>query len=412
MCVKKYVFVLWLFIGFCATVLAFGSSFKLLIKIPTRSRPEQFFSCLDKYYENLSNTLSYRFLITCDTDDLTMNNPQVIARLSKYKNLDYSFGKSVSKIDAYNRDINNYSDFDVLVVTSDDLIPMQKNYDIIIRDKMLQYFPDTDGVLQFYDGNLQNGGKLNTYPIIGKKYYDRFGYAYHPFYKSVCCDDEVTLVSQIFGKCAIFPKLLLFAHCHPSVQDDPTLHLKKYANDSLYKFNESWDVQQYDFALRIARKKINFHIDSETQKIIKLSVILLSLDQKKLERMQQEINKQAHCLGLDGSVEVLTDSNAAQEVDYAKLLQKMRGEYICFIPFACDIGETFVKSVVDSLSSYPDYVLATGLNKEHIAESSIMFVRHDAAIKFNFKKHQDSVRAWLDDVLQSKLLKNKCVVSF
>lgn len=381
-------------------------NFKLLIKLPTRSRPEQFFSCLNKYYENLSNTIDYRFLITCDTDDPTMNNSRVITRLSKYKNLDYSFGKSVSKVDAYNRDINNYSDFDVLVVTSDDLVPIQKNYDIIIRDKMLQYFPDTDGVLQFYDGNIENSCQLNTYPIIGKKYYDRFKYVYHPFYKSVFCDDEVTCISHAFGKCAEFSQILLFAHCHPSVLVDPAAHLKQYANDALYKLNESSVIYNYDRLVFGERKKNGFHIDWTTQKIIKLSIVLLAQEQKKLEYMQQEINQQANGLGFDGAVEVLVGKNALQSADYTELLQKVRGEYICFIPFVCDINVSFVPSVFGAIASYPDCVNVALLDREKAASYSLMFVRHDVAIKYNFQQQPNCLKMWLKEVFNSKLLKN------
>jgi hypothetical protein len=49
---------------------------KLLIKIPTRARPERFFKTLDAYYHNLSELVPTHFLISCDIDDATMCNAQ------------------------------------------------------------------------------------------------------------------------------------------------------------------------------------------------------------------------------------------------------------------------------------------------------------------------------------------------
>ena len=75
----------------------------------------------------------------------------------------------------------------IVLLASDDMIPMEKGFDNIIIDKMKNYYPDTDGVLWFNDG--YQGDKLNTLCILGKKYYDRFGYIYNPEYISVLSDN-------------------------------------------------------------------------------------------------------------------------------------------------------------------------------------------------------------------------------
>ena len=52
---------------------------KLLVKFPTRSRPEKFKEVLQKYINNLSGTVKVRFVITVDNDDETMNTKEMRA---------------------------------------------------------------------------------------------------------------------------------------------------------------------------------------------------------------------------------------------------------------------------------------------------------------------------------------------
>jgi hypothetical protein len=202
----------------------------LFIKIPTRSRPEKFFSTLEVHYALLSQEIPYHFLISCDIDDATMNNPTVIEKLKSYPHLSFSFCANKSKIEAYNRDVHRDLPFDILLVSSDDMLPCCQNYDKIIVDTMLEAFPDFDGILNFHDGVV--GAALNTLPIIGKKFFDRFGYIYYPKYVSLFCDEELTLVSRLLNKEKISDRIII-RHLHPS-------HGLS-AWDDLYVYNESLD---------------------------------------------------------------------------------------------------------------------------------------------------------------------------
>ena len=145
---------------------------KLLIKFPTRGRKNKFFDTL-KVYQNLCEDFTNtEFLITMDIDDLEMNNQHTIDVLNTFKNVVYFFDKSESKIHAVNRDIDKFKkEWDIVLLASDDMVPQVKGYDNIIREKMKEHFPDTDGVLWFNDGFQQR--KLNTLCILGKKYYER-----------------------------------------------------------------------------------------------------------------------------------------------------------------------------------------------------------------------------------------------
>jgi hypothetical protein len=185
---------------------------KILIKFPTRGRIFKFFTVLDQYYSMSNDLDNIKFLITIDSDDIIMNNPEVIKMFEKYKNLTYIFGDSKTKVEAVNRDMGVINDWDILLLASDDMIPKVKGYDDIIRNNMKKYFSDTDGVLWFNDGYQQR--KLNTLCILGRKYYERFNYIYNPEYKSVWCDNEFMNVADILKKQIYFDNVII-KHEHP-----------------------------------------------------------------------------------------------------------------------------------------------------------------------------------------------------
>ena len=188
---------------------------KLLVKFPTRNRKNKFFKVLRQYQnlcEDLDNTY---FLITLDNDDESMNSSDVEDIFNTFKNVKVIYGTSNSKIHAVNRDIELVNDWDIVLLASDDMTPKVKGYDNIIRNKMKEFYSDTDGILWFNDGHM--GNKLNTLCILGKKYYDRFGYIYHPEYKSVWSDNEFMLVGNILGKQTYFEQVI-FKYMHIFVQ--------------------------------------------------------------------------------------------------------------------------------------------------------------------------------------------------
>lgn len=186
---------------------------KILIKFPTRNRKDKFFTVLDQYYNLSENIDDIEFLITIDSDDTTMNNNETLDKLKTYKNLKYDLGFSKNKIDAVNRGIIN-DNYDIILVASDDMIPKVKGYDNIIRLKMQELYPDTDGVLWFNDGN--QGNRLNTLCILGKKYYQRFNYIYHPDYTSLWADNEFMDVANLLNKQTYFNEVII-RHEHPDV---------------------------------------------------------------------------------------------------------------------------------------------------------------------------------------------------
>ena len=220
---------------------------KLLIKFPTRNRKNKFFKVLRQYQnlcENLDNTY---FLITLDNDDESMNPSDVEDIFNTFKNVKVIYGTSNSKIHAVNRDIELVNDWDIVLLASDDMTPKVKGYDNIIRNKMKEFYSDTDGILWFNDGHM--GNKLNTLCILGKKYYDRFGYIYHPEYKSVWSDNEFMLVGNILGKQTYFEQVII-EHEHPDWG---------YGNRDEIHQNNSKNENQ-DKLLFTKRKDNNFYL--------------------------------------------------------------------------------------------------------------------------------------------------------
>ena len=220
---------------------------KLLIKFPTRNRKNKFFTVLKQYQrlcEDIDNTF---FLITLDNDDEEMNSPEVADIFSSFKNIKYVYGDSTSKIHAINRDIETIDEWDIVLLASDDMTPKVKGYDNIIRDKMKEHYPDTDGILWFNDGHQRN--RLNTLCILGKKYYERFNYIYYPEYKSVWSDNEFMLVGDILQKQTYFDEVII-EHEHPDWG---------YGNrDEIHQINSM--NENHDRNLFISRKQNNFYL--------------------------------------------------------------------------------------------------------------------------------------------------------
>jgi len=209
---------------------------RILIKFPTRGRPDQFFNTLDKYISLAQKIELIDFLVTIDDDDETMNNPEVLSKLNAM-NVHYKIGHSRNKVDAVNRDLNEYEkDWQILILASDDMVPELEGYDDLLRYIMSVNHPDLDIVLWFNDG--YQGSALNTLCIMGREYYKRFNYIYHPSYRSVWCDNEFTQVSIMLGKCIYYEDVII-RHQHPDFGygEYDEVHYKNKMDDFLDQQN-------------------------------------------------------------------------------------------------------------------------------------------------------------------------------
>jgi hypothetical protein len=177
---------------------------RLVIKFPTRNRPEKFKAVFSRYLTFLSGRHDVQFIITMDTNDETMNNDSIkewLTTRSKNANIKWFYGDSKTKIEACNANMEEV-DGDVLLLASDDMMPMQMGYDEYIFNSFFQCFPDFYGAVKFWDGLRSKDDLLMTLTVMGFPLYRQFGYIYNPEYLSLYCDDEQTQVCSAIGKLA------------------------------------------------------------------------------------------------------------------------------------------------------------------------------------------------------------------
>lgn len=182
---------------------------RFLWKYPTRSRPDLFQKRLINWLEMLDvqDREHHRWVITIDESDETMNNTEMMDWIQQtFKQfrpdenmgvLDYSIYilTNSGKISACNAGVNEelqVFDADFISLVSDDMVLTEAGLGLgpKIKAEILHNYPDGDAALHINDG-LQ-GMKLCTFSCMGRKFYDRFGYLYHPDYVSTHCDDEFT----------------------------------------------------------------------------------------------------------------------------------------------------------------------------------------------------------------------------
>jgi hypothetical protein len=222
----------------------------ILVKYPTRQRMAKFANNLANYLDKSSGKHDLIFVISMDTDDSSMNSPVVCEALDACQddgvNIQYYYGESKGKIDAINRDIP-MNGWDILIATADDMEPVEDGWDDIIVQDMLREFPDLDGALNYNtDPRLEDKGSdgyktLITLPVIGRKLYDRFGYVYHPDYKSEWCDNEQTEVFETLG---------VLRH----INRRPIVHKWAENQDALMRRNMQigWNMDRQTYAQRKA----------------------------------------------------------------------------------------------------------------------------------------------------------------
>ena len=222
---------------------------KILVKFPSRERPDRFQHTLQQMM-HLSVDKSIKYLITLDRNDPKVN--EYVNILKELPNCRFIIGDSYGKIHAINRDMNEVSDYDILVLASDDMVPIVQGWDFIIREEMELHFKNdsdtlSEGVLWYDDGYKSN---INMMPIMTKAAYDRFGYLYNPAYISLFCDNEFTEVWNSFG-CQVKRDLCLFQHQHYA-----RAAKWQHTIDPLMRRNESYFMQ--DRKTYEIRKQSNF----------------------------------------------------------------------------------------------------------------------------------------------------------
>ena len=317
---------------------------RLLIKFPTRGRPDKFFSVLDKYVEMATNLSKIGFVISLDHDDISMNNKAIIDRLNEYKSrikIAYFFGSNKTKIQACNADLDKINGWDIVMLASDDQIPIIKGYDDIIRSDMNEYFRDMDGALWYSDGGQNN---INTLSILGKKYFDRFNYIYHPDYVSLWCDNEHTDVATQLKRIYRSDKIII-EHQHPVYQ--------KTNYDELYVRNESYF--NIDKVTYYERKERNFDLDLNEPLFSILTPSVPERIDSHLKPLLEKIEKQ---IGDKRVEHVILLDNKKRSIGMKReaLVEIAKGKYMAFVDDDDDISDDYVSSILEAIKTNPDVV--------------------------------------------------------
>jgi len=218
---------------------------KILFKFPSRSRPARFFETLDNIHAMVADKDHHKVVCTLDIDDTTMYNAEVIKQLSGYENTVAMFGKSKSKIDAFNRDMEDIQDWDIVVAISDDMRFIIHGFDEIIREGFRCVAPDFDALLHYPDQDAKH--IIPVLYIAGRKYFERDLFIYNPIYWSLFCDNESKRVAEIRGK-YYYMGIQLVNHLNPAYG-----HLPRDE-----QFNNQQDQWGHDERMYNRREATNF----------------------------------------------------------------------------------------------------------------------------------------------------------
>ena len=293
---------------------------RILLKFPTRSRPQQAMRVIQQYSNMAINPKSIGVAMSCDSDDESMTRSLVRDEfdriLGQFGWHQIYYGNSKTKIEACNADMEKVEyPWDIVVLVSDDMVPIVRGYDDVIRSHMMSSFPDTNGILWFNDGH--QGENLNTLSVMGRTMYQSFGYIYHPSYKSFYCDTEFTDLckTSLRSKCVYSPTCIV-RHEHPG---------NGYGGfDSLYQKNQlAWthDMDNY-----INRK----------QYAVDWTIMIPTIPgrEQKLQNLIQSIHelRQRVCPALRIAVAVGFDNREVSiGTKRQNMLQAAEGKYTSFV---------------------------------------------------------------------------------
>jgi hypothetical protein len=199
---------------------------------PSRQRPE---ISLKTIYKWMSWAVTGpEVIISIDEDD-----PRKLDYIEYAEKLGVKIiaNKNRSAIDA----INNAAlaaTGDIFIVVSDDTDCPERWDEKILKEVEGK----TDWIMKTQDG-IQ--AWLITMTLMDRTYYNRFGYIYHPDYKHLWADTELTAVADLTGR--VINSDLLFPHLHPC--------MGLAQSDELYARNNGTWKQGEELFLKRLRKK-------------------------------------------------------------------------------------------------------------------------------------------------------------
>jgi len=205
----------------------------ILYKLTTRSRPANMLRAYNSVVNNHAH--HFMFVVSIDSDDEVTKQSKELELMEKDNRVTVIEGVSKNKVQAINRDVPK-SGWDILVNLSDDQVFIVKDFDAqIIKD----FNGNLDQFIHYPDGHVNE--LLPTMSIMGREYYNRFGYIYHPDYASLWCDNEAMDVAIELGKYK-YSNVQIFDHLHPAwghgVADAQLIRTQNYYRQDSRTFNK------------------------------------------------------------------------------------------------------------------------------------------------------------------------------
>jgi hypothetical protein len=188
---------------------------KLLIKIYLDAiNPHDLMRILDLLNTNITDK---------DTKIYLMSNIPVTD--FKPYNFCYLNETNIPKMINYNLD---NLDWDIVIPIFRPIVTFT-GFEVEIKKIYEEKFPKLDGVLQLNDG-IKN--MFNIFPVIGKNYYQKFGYIYNPNYKKTKFETEFHEIMKLTNK-SFFVEKVYFKLLNIKSDDDNIYELRKKFNFGL-----------------------------------------------------------------------------------------------------------------------------------------------------------------------------------
>jgi len=216
---------------------------KISLLHASRQRPVKSFEACHQWLMNAKNIKNIEYILSLDTDDPCLMDYQRLWDDLNIPNSQLLINDNRSLVDAANA-AAEASKGDLIILMSDDF-ESPKDWDELLLKELKG---KEDYLVRTFDG-VQKW--LITLPIMDRKYYNRFGYIYHPSYYHLFVDASQTHVGELLGRIVNVP--LTFEHKHYTTG--------KTQKDALNARNDaSWASGE---AIYIGQVKNNFGLSKE-----------------------------------------------------------------------------------------------------------------------------------------------------
>lgn len=318
---------------------------------PSYKRPELAVRAARNWLNKAKNPENIEYILCLATPDPTTND-----YLKQFENLinsvDIIFYEEANMVKQVN--------YAATIATGNLLIDISDDFDCPQDwdEKLLQSLEGKEDYIVKTQDGIQKF--IMTLPIMDSKYYERFGFIYHPDYNHMFGDEELACVGKLLNKTVTLD--LLFPHLHyitgAMVKDETNIR-----NDGFYP------IDKITFNKRKAR---NFDLDKLNEKITnssgekKLSILIPSLTSRatSFNKLIKQLNEQINAEGVFEQVEIIAEVDNKQATIGAKrnkLLQRAIGEYIAFIDDDDRVSDNYISLLLKGIESGKDCCSLNGI---------------------------------------------------